>query len=153
MISIWKLKTFKIFVYKLVTLREKIFVGIVEYKVCNRERINKKYRYKNERNEKIINRYKIIIVVICNYYGIKEESLGLLLKNKEKKYLFLLLMRNFNCLSLNSLSDDFLLKGNLNLHLKKAEEKVLINKSFRDDYFELEDEINKKIKKAKKTLA
>lgn len=128
-------------------------MGIVEYKVCNRERINKKYRYKNERNEKIINRYKIIIVVICNYYGIKEESLGLLLKNKEKKYLFLLLMRNFNCLSLNSLSDDFLLKGNLNLHLKKAEEKVLINKSFRDDYFELEDEINKKIKKAKKTLA
>ena len=37
---------------------------------------------------------------------------------------------------------------NIKVNLKKAEEKVLINKQFREDYFEIEEKIKKNFKNA-----
>ena len=87
-----------------------------------------------------IERYRVIIEVLCRHYGMNDLDLMTLLKNKECKYLFLLLLSEYGCSEKDRLVNELIFSSNksINYNLKKAEEKLLINKQFRDNYSILE---------------
>ena len=89
-------------------------------------------------------RYLRILQMICKYYDIEEKEFLDLLKGKENKYLLLLLLKNNNCFDINTIKKLFNLKTSrtVNNNLKQAEEKLLINRNFREKYFALENHIN-----------
>lgn len=97
-----------------------------------------------------INKYRNIIFILCQYYEIGNGELGEILKKKENLYLAILLMKNFKCLNNEVLKDDLGIVSSRGLYykIKKAEEKILINKNFREEYFELEEKIKEKLKNA-----
>jgi phage antirepressor YoqD-like protein len=90
-------------------------------------------------------KYIKILKNICNYYGIDEEKFIELLKNRENKYILLLILKNNNCLDKEKVKEIFKLKtsSSISNSLRLAEEKLLINKIFREKYFELENNIEK----------
>lgn len=85
-------------------------------------------------------RYNIIIELICSYKGISKEKLGIILKDKECKYLLFLLLEKYKCSDIEKIKEDLniLNKKALRYNVKKAEEKFFINREFRERYFELE---------------
>ena len=60
----------------------------------------------------------------------------------------LLLMKKFRCLNGDIIQENLGILNSrmLNYKIKKAEEKILINKNFREEYFELEDKIKQNLK-------
>jgi len=90
-------------------------------------------------------KYVKILNNICNYYGISEEKFIELLKNRDNKYILLLILKNNHCLEMDEIKEIFKLKTSksINSNLRLAEEKLLINKIFREKYFELEENIEK----------
>ena len=93
------------------------------------------------------NRLKYVKILnnICNYYGIDEDKFIELLKSTENKYILLLILKNNHCLEADKIKEIFKLKmsRNMNSSLKLAEEKLLVNRLFREKYFELENNIEK----------
>lgn len=71
----------------------------------------------------------------------------LTLKNKECRYILLLLLKEFRCLDKEKIKKELSIKTNKSIdnNLKRAEEKLLINKEFREKYFYLEKKIGKKL--------
>ena len=67
------------------------------------------------------------------------------MKRRECKYLLLLLMRKFNCLDKGLIKEHLQLKSDRTIknNIVKAEEKLLMNKEFRDNFFYLEEKIEK----------
>jgi phage antirepressor YoqD-like protein len=90
-------------------------------------------------------KYVKILNNICSYYGISEERFIEFLKNRDNKYILLLILKNNHCLEMDQVKEIFKLKTSksINSNLRLAEEKLLINKIFREKYFELEDNIEK----------
>lgn len=88
-------------------------------------------------------KYASILNAICSYYGIEENKFIELLKKRDNKYILLLILKNNNCLEIEKIKEIFKLKTSksINSNLKLAEEKLLINKFFRETYFELESNI------------
>ena len=97
-----------------------------------------------------INKYENIIMILCQYYEVNYEEFNKLLKKREKSYLTVLLMKKFRCLNSEGLKEKLGIISNRILHynIKIAEEKILINKKFRDEYFELEEKIKENLKNA-----
>ena len=93
------------------------------------------------------NDYVKVLSIICRYYGTNENQFYELLKNKEKKFLLLLILKNNNILDnydlINMLGIGSFKKMKSNI--KNAEEKFLINSYFRKEYVELEENIKKQI--------
>lgn len=100
-------------------------------------------------------RYLKILNIICNYYGINQSEFIDLLKVRENKYLLLLILKNNKCLECEIIKEMLNVKTTKSIknNLKLAEEKLLINKDFREKYFEIEENIEKKNKFDKKKLA
>ncbi|NLM36212.1 MAG: ribose-5-phosphate isomerase [Clostridiales bacterium] len=94
-----------------------------------------------EKSSYRFNKYETIINVICKYKGISKTQLGNILKDKECKYLLLLLLENYKCMDLKQIEEDFKIssKRSIRYNVKKAEEKFFINRSFREKYLELEE--------------
>lgn len=92
------------------------------------------------------NKYLRIIKTLINYYNISEEQLEIMLKNKEYRYMLLLLLKDNNCMNIEKLKKLLNLRSRVSIlnNLNKAEEKLLLNKEFRECYFEL-DSILKKV--------
>ena len=90
-------------------------------------------------------KYVKILNNICNYYGINEDEFIELLKNRENKYILLLILKNNHCLEIDEIKGIFKLKisKGINSSLRLAEEKLLVNRFFREKYFELENNIEK----------
>ena len=97
-----------------------------------------------------MNKYEIIILILSSYYGMSYEEFKNRIKKKDNLYLTLLLMKKFKCLNLEIIQENLGILNNRMLYnrMKKAEEKILINKRFRDEYFELEDKIKENFKNA-----
>lgn len=97
-----------------------------------------------------IDKYYNIISIVCQYYGIDNKQLEQLMKKKDNVYLTILLMKNFKCLREEKVKESLGIINNRALfyRLKKAEEKILINKDFREEYFELEEKIKENFKNA-----
>ena len=90
-------------------------------------------------------KYVKILNNICNYYGINEDEFIEVLKNRDNKYILLLILKNNNCLEIEKIKEIFKLKTakSINSSLRLAEEKLLVNRLFREKYFELENNIEK----------
>lgn len=78
-------------------------------------------------------KYINILNGLCKYYGIGEQGLIELLKERENKYLLLLLLKNYSCLEQESAKEILRVKSSrsVNNNLKSAQEKLLINRDFR----------------------
>lgn len=89
------------------------------------------------------NKYKSIINLLCKYKKISTNELELILKDREYKYLFFVLLNKYECVDYERLNRDFksLNKRNINYASKKAMEKFLINKKFRELCFDVEEDI------------
>lgn len=87
---------------------------------------------------------------MCQYYGVDSKKLEELIKKRDNLYLTILLMKNFKCLREEKIKENLGIINNRALYyrIKKAEEKILINKEFRDEYFELEEKIKENLKNA-----
>lgn len=90
-------------------------------------------------------KYIKIIDILCEYFSVSKQELISLTKNKDNKYLALLLLRNNNCFDKEKIIEVLDMKStrSITYSVKKAEEKFFINKAFRDKYFEMEEKINK----------
>ena len=89
-------------------------------------------------------------MIICKYYDLKDEEINEFWKKRENSYLVTLLMKNFKCLNNNELRKSLGISNNKSLYnkVKIAEEKILSNKRFREEYFELEEKIKENLKNA-----
>lgn len=90
-------------------------------------------------------KYVKILESICSYYGIEKENFIELIKNRDNKYILLLILKNNNCLDKEKVKEILRLKNSksINNSLRLAEEKLLVNRIFRERYFEIEDNIDK----------
>jgi hypothetical protein len=90
-------------------------------------------------------KYIKILKTICSYYGIEEKDFIELIKNRDNKYILLLILKNNNCLDKENVKEILRLKNSrsINNSLRLAEEKLLMNRIFRERYFELENNIDK----------
>lgn len=89
-------------------------------------------------------RYEKIIELMCEYKGISKRDLYKLLKDRNCKYMLFLLLKKYGC-GYEFIKSDMPAcnKRIINYNCKRAEKMFLINKEFRDMYFEIEDEIEK----------
>lgn len=89
--------------------------------------------------------YKRIVNLLCDYKCINNNELAKIMKDKECKYLLFLLLKKYDCLNVEVLNRDFFINSEKKLknNLRKAEEKMLINKRIREMYFEAENIIEK----------
>ncbi len=92
-------------------------------------------------------KYLKILKIIYSYYGIDESGFVKLLKNRDKKFLILLVLRNNNFLEISDLINILGINSvsKMKRTIKSAEEKFLVNSFFRKDYAELEEKIKKQI--------
>lgn len=90
--------------------------------------------------------YENVIKVICQMNAIERGKLEEILKDKELKYISLLILKKYDCLELDKIKEDFKInsKRTLKYNENKAEEKLLVNYNFREKYFHMDEEINKK---------
>jgi hypothetical protein len=90
-------------------------------------------------------RYDKVINIMCEYKKISRNDLFKILKDRNCKYILFLLLKKYNCTDLNTLNIYFpeCTQNTLTYGIKKAKEKLLINRCFREQYFELEDIIDK----------
>jgi len=90
-------------------------------------------------------KYVKILNNIFNYYGVNEDKFIELLKNRDNKYILLLILKNNHCLEVDKIKEIFKVKTSksINSSLRLAEEKLLVNSFFREKYFELEDTLEK----------
>lgn len=87
-----------------------------------------------------LNKTTIIISVLSSYLGEDFEEIKNIIKKKENRYLLLLLLKNYKCLNREEIKLMFNISSekSVNYNIKKAEEKFLINRDFREIYFKIE---------------
>ncbi|AYE34722.1 hypothetical protein [Clostridium septicum] len=92
-----------------------------------------------------LDKINIVINILCKQFNMKKEDLNKFIKKRENKYLLLLLLKNYKCLKKEDLEEiKNIINGKMiNYNLKKAEEKLLINKDFRELYFKIEERLDK----------
>lgn len=95
----------------------------------------------NDRLDKVT----IVINVLASYLGIEIKEIDEILKKKENKYMFLLLLKNYKCLQKDKVKEilNIINDKSIKYNIDKAEEKFLVNKEFREMYFEIQEGINK----------
>lgn len=100
--------------------------------------MSKYFNDKREQYEKIIN-------ILCEYKGINRKRLLEILKDKECKYLFFLLIKKYGCDDMKMIQQDFpsINTKNINNNFRKAREKILLNTKIRNMYFEAENVLEK----------
>lgn len=92
-----------------------------------------------------MDRYEKILDFICNYKRIDKTELFRILRDRECRYLLLLLLEKYKCTDINRLTSDLSVSStkSIKYNIKKAEEKFFINRNFREMYFEIEEMIEK----------
>ena len=95
-------------------------------------------------NDKL-DKVTIVMNVLASYLGIEVKEINEIFKKKENKYIFLLLLKNYKCLQKDKVKEilNIINDKSIKYNVDKAEEKFLINKEFREMYFEIQEGINK----------
>ncbi|WBW98471.1 ribose-5-phosphate isomerase [Oceanirhabdus sp. W0125-5] len=77
--------------------------------------------------------------------NIERDKLDEILKDRELKYLSILILKKYNCLDLEKIKEDFKIntKRTLKYNENKAQEKLLVNYNFREKYFHMDEEVKK----------
>jgi hypothetical protein len=90
-------------------------------------------------------RYIKILRGISLYYGIDENNFIRILKDKENRYLLLLLTKKYRCMDEEQIMRalNYKSKKSILYNMKRAEEKLLINREFREKFFEIEENLLK----------
>ena len=93
----------------------------------------------------ISDKYFRILNVIYSYYGMSEGNVLKLLKDKDAKYLLLLLLNRYRCIDEERLKVvlNIRSKQSITYNLRRAEERLLLNREFRETYLELEEDLLK----------
>lgn len=93
----------------------------------------------------IEDKYLRILGVVCSYYGVSTDDLITLLQERDNRYLLLLLLKKYKCMDQEKIKEVFNVKSNRSIYnnVKKAEEKLLVNRDFREKYFEIEEDLLK----------
>lgn len=92
-----------------------------------------------------LDKVTIVMNVLAAYLEVDMSEMSKELRKRENKYIFLLLLQNYKCLQKEKVKDvlriisDKSYKNNID----KAQEKFLINKEFREKYFEIQEGLNK----------
>lgn len=88
-------------------------------------------------------KYLTIIKTICEKNNISNDELEDILKEKEFKYLVILCLKKYECIDEEGLKRILRVKTRRSLYnnIRKAEEKLLINRNFRKRYYDLEKDI------------
>lgn len=96
-----------------------------------------------------MNNYNRVLDILIQYYGISYAEFYDMLRKKENKYLFLLLLKEFRGLNKENINEQSISLSYRSLiyNLRKAEEKLLVNKEFRENYFTLQEKVEKYLKK------
>lgn len=91
-------------------------------------------------NIEVINKSKIVINILCSYLGKDFKEINDVVQIKENKYLLLLLLKNYRCLNRVQIKNMINIgsEKSISYSIKKAEEKLLINRDFRENYFRIE---------------
>ncbi|MCY6355505.1 ribose-5-phosphate isomerase [Clostridium sp. ZS2-4] len=91
-----------------------------------------------------IDKYEEIIKIICCMKEIERKEIYKIMKDKECKYLLFLLLKKYKCDDLHKINRDFSInnKRSIRYNEKRGEEKFLINKGFREIYFEIQDKLD-----------
>lgn len=86
-----------------------------------------------------------VLKLLLMYYNISEVEFIEFLKKRENKYLLLLLLKENKCIDEKSLLKMLNIKSkkSISYSIKKAEEKLLVNREFRDKFFELQENLLK----------
>lgn len=92
-----------------------------------------------------LDKVTIVMNVLAAYLGIEVREMKEKLKKKENKYIFLLLLKNYKCLQKDKVKEvlEIISDKSIKYNVDKAEEKFLVNKEFREMYFEIEEGLNK----------
>lgn len=95
-------------------------------------------------NDKL-DKVTIVMNVLAAYLGIEVKEINDKLKKKENRYIFLLLLKNYKCLQKDKVKEvlNIISDKSIKYNMDKAQEKFLINKEFREMYFEIQDGINR----------
>lgn len=90
-------------------------------------------------------RYINILRGISLYYGMDENNFIQLLRYKENKFLLLLLLKKYKCMDQDNIMSilNYKSKKSISYNVKRAEEKLLINREFRDKFFQIEESLLK----------
>jgi len=90
-------------------------------------------------------RYINILREISLYYGMDKNNFIKLLKDKENKYLLLLLTKKYKCMNEDNIMAilNYRSKKSILYNVKRAEEKLLINREFREKFFQIEESLLK----------
>lgn len=88
-------------------------------------------------------RYLTIIKFLCERNNISESEIVKILEDRECRYLLFLLLKKYGCDDKNKLKNLLPDTNNrmLTYNFRKAEEKLLVNSSLREKYFELESRL------------
>lgn len=90
------------------------------------------------------NKFSEILEHFCKVNGLNMENIIEFIKKKENRYLLILIVKKYGDINDEKIREVLGIKDrSLNIMLKKAEEKILINKEFRKKYFKLDEVINK----------
>ncbi|MGG7059932.1 hypothetical protein ACQPUY_13205 [Clostridium nigeriense] len=92
-----------------------------------------------------LDKITIVMNVLASYLGIEVKEMNEKLRKKENKYIFLLLLKNYKCLQKDKIKEvlDIISDKSIKYNMDKAEEKFLVNKEFREMYFEIQEGLNK----------
>lgn len=87
-----------------------------------------------------LDKSRIIINILCSHLGEDFKAAENIKKKKDNKYLLLLLLKNYKCLNREQIKVllDISSDKSINYSIKKAEEKLLINREFRESYLLIE---------------
>ena len=92
-----------------------------------------------------LDKVTIIINILAVYLGVEVKEINNKLKKKENKYLLLLLLERYNCLNGENVKGllEILSDKSMKYNIGKAQEKILVNKRFREKYLEIQEGLNK----------
>jgi len=92
-----------------------------------------------------LDKITIVMNVLASYLGIEVKEMNEKLRKKENKYIFLLLLKKYKCLQKDKIKEvlDIISDKSIKYNMDKAEEKFLVNKEFREMYFEIQEGLNK----------
>ncbi|WP_035294043.1 hypothetical protein [Clostridium sp. KNHs214] len=93
-------------------------------------------------------KYEIIIKSICEVIGVEKNDIVSILKDNNCKYLLFLTMKKYKCNYMDEVKKKLNINNerSINTNLKKAKEKFLINREFREVYFQVSDLVENNIK-------
>lgn len=92
----------------------------------------------------IEDRLSNVLEYFCKVNGLNMDSLMSFIKKKENRYLLLLIVKKYGNINDERFKELLGVKDrSINSSLKRAEEKILISKNFREKYFKIDGVINK----------